>query len=112
MGNAEQDHQPGLGARSAYLLSRVPGSHSAAEDGEVEAGPNAVLAFRREGYRRRDISPRDLSQLATYKGFWRMAWKYWRTGLGEMWRSFSKRAFHRALQRLIRIRDGRRPSIA
>ncbi len=69
--------------------------------GDVEAGPNAVLAFRREGYRRRDISPRDLSQLATYRGFWRMALKYWRTGIGEMWRSFSKRAFHRALQRLL-----------
>jgi L-2-hydroxyglutarate oxidase len=69
--------------------------------GDVEAGPNAVLAFRREGYRRRDISPRDLAQLAAYRGFWRMAWKYWRTGMGEMWRSLSKRAFHRALQRLL-----------
>jgi (S)-2-hydroxyglutarate dehydrogenase len=68
---------------------------------EVEAGPNAVLAFRREGYRRRDVSPRDLAQMGSYRGFWRMALKHWRTGLGEMWRSLSKRSFHRALQRLI-----------
>jgi L-2-hydroxyglutarate oxidase len=69
--------------------------------GEVEAGPNAVLAFAREGYRLSDISPRDLGQLVRYRGFWRMASRYWRTGLGEMYRSFSKRAFHRALRRLI-----------
>jgi L-2-hydroxyglutarate oxidase len=69
--------------------------------GEVEAGPNAVLALGREGYRRRDVSPRDLWQLARYGGFWRMAAKYWRTGLGELYRSLSKRAFHRALRRLL-----------
>ncbi|MCI0683674.1 MAG: L-2-hydroxyglutarate oxidase [Gemmataceae bacterium] len=69
--------------------------------GSVEAGPNAVLAFRREGYSRWQASPRDLLGYAAYGGFWRMAWKYWRTGLGEMYRSFSKKAFHRALQRLV-----------
>jgi L-2-hydroxyglutarate oxidase len=67
----------------------------------VECGPNAVLAFAREGYRKRDISPRDLAETLTYPGFLRMAAKYWRTGLGEIWRSFSKRAFVRALQRLV-----------
>lgn len=69
--------------------------------GSVEAGPNAVLAFRREGYSRWQMSPRDLLGYAAYGGFWRMAWKYWRTGLGELRRSFSKAAFHRALQRLV-----------
>jgi (S)-2-hydroxyglutarate dehydrogenase len=69
--------------------------------GGLECGPNAVLAFAREGYRKRDISPRDLAETLTYPGFLRMAAKYWRTGVGEMWRSFSKRAFVRALQRLV-----------
>ncbi len=69
--------------------------------GGVECGPNAVLAFAREGYRKRDISPRDLVETLTYPGFLKMAAKYWRTGLGEMWRSFSKHAFVRALQRLV-----------
>jgi (S)-2-hydroxyglutarate dehydrogenase len=69
--------------------------------GGVECGPNAVLAFAREGYRKLDISARDLTETLTYSGFLRMAAKYWRTGLGEMWRSFSKRAFVRALQRLV-----------
>jgi L-2-hydroxyglutarate oxidase len=69
--------------------------------GGVECGPNAVLAFAREGYRKRDISPRDLAETLTYPGFLKMAAKYWRTGMGEMWRSFSKRAFVRALQRLV-----------
>jgi L-2-hydroxyglutarate oxidase len=69
--------------------------------GAVEAGPNAVLAFCREGYRLGIISPRDLWQMARYKGFWRMAARYWRTGMGELYRSFSRRAFHLALRRLI-----------
>jgi L-2-hydroxyglutarate oxidase len=69
--------------------------------GGVECGPNAVLAFRREGYRLRDVSPRDLLEMARYAGFWRMARTFWRTGLGELYRSFSKRAFWHALQRLI-----------
>jgi L-2-hydroxyglutarate oxidase len=69
--------------------------------GGIECGPNAVLAFAREGYRKRDISPGDLAETLTYPGFLRLAAKYWRTGMGEMWRSFSKRAFVRALQRLV-----------
>lgn len=69
--------------------------------GGVECGPNAVLAFRREGYRLTDASIRDLWELARFGGFWRMARKFWWTGLGEMYRSFSKRAFWHALQGLI-----------
>ena len=69
--------------------------------GGVEAGPNAVLAFRREGYRRLSFSFRDFFQMMGYRGFWRMAWKYGGTGMGELVRSFSKRAFLHALQRLI-----------
>jgi L-2-hydroxyglutarate oxidase len=67
----------------------------------VEAGPNAVLALRREGYRRFSLSPRDLWQMACYAGTWRMAARYWRTGFGELYRSLSKAAFVRALQRLL-----------
>ena len=69
--------------------------------GGVECGPNAVLAFRREGYRLRDVSLRDLWELATFGGFWKMARKFWYTGMGEMYRSFSRRAFWHALQGLI-----------
>lgn len=69
--------------------------------GGVEAGPNAVLAFRREGYSRWSLSLRDLFSFTFYGGFWRMAARYWVTGMGEIWRSFSKRAFTRALQGLI-----------
>jgi L-2-hydroxyglutarate oxidase len=70
-------------------------------DGGVECGPNAVLAFAREGYRKLDINLYDLFEAITYRGFLRLAWKYWRIGLGEMHRSFSKAAFVRALQRLM-----------
>jgi len=69
--------------------------------GGVECGPNAVLAFARAGYRKTDINLRDLMETLTYSGFWKMAGKNWRTGLGEMWRSCSKRAFVAALQRLV-----------
>ena len=69
--------------------------------GGVECGPNAVLAFAREGYRKRDVNVRDLIESLTYFGFLRLATKYWRTGMGEMWRSISKKAFVHALQRLI-----------
>ena len=69
--------------------------------GGVECGPNAVLAFAREGYTKRDINLRDLVESLTYPGFIRMAAKNWKTGCGEMWRSFSKAAFVKALQRLI-----------
>ena len=71
--------------------------------GGVECGPNAVLAFAREGYHLWDVNPRDLLDAVTYPGFLRLALKYWQTGLGEMWRSVSKQAFVRALQRLIPV---------
>jgi L-2-hydroxyglutarate oxidase len=70
-------------------------------DGGVECGPNAVLAFAREGYRKRDINLGDLWESLTYAGFLRLAGKHWRMGSGEMWRSFSKAAFVRALQKLL-----------
>ncbi len=70
-------------------------------DGMVEAGPNAVLAFAREGYRKTDINVYDLRETLTFPGFWLMARKYWRTGFGEMYRSLSKPAFLKALQRLL-----------
>src|SRR5262245_4128954 len=69
--------------------------------GGVECGPNAVLAFAREGYRKTDVNLTDLAETLTYRGFLRLAGKYWRMGLGELWRSISKRAFVRALQRLV-----------
>ena len=69
--------------------------------GGVHAGPNAVLALAREGYRKADINLRDLLDLATHPGFWRMARTYWRVGLEESYRSWSKRAFVRTLQRLV-----------
>jgi len=69
--------------------------------GGFECGPNAVLAWAREGYRHTDVNLRDLWEWLTYSGFWRMAARHWRMGCEEMWRSFSKRAFVRALQRLI-----------
>ena len=69
--------------------------------GGVEAGPNAVLAFARHGYKRTSFHPLDAMGTACYGGFWRMARKFWRTGCGEMYRSFSKAAFLRSLQRLI-----------
>lgn len=70
-------------------------------DGRVEAGPNAVLAWRREGYRHRDISVRDVAGFFGYSGFWRMAAHHWRTGVQEMRRSLSKQQFVRDLQKLV-----------
>ncbi len=69
--------------------------------GGVEAGPNAVLAFSREGYRKSDINLKELGETLAWPGFQKVAGKYWKTGLGEMYRSFSKVAFTKALQRLI-----------
>ncbi len=69
--------------------------------GGVEAGPNAVLALAREGYTWGAISSRDMLSYFSYPGFWRMALKYGWTGMGEIRRSFSKRAFVKALQRLL-----------
>jgi L-2-hydroxyglutarate oxidase LhgO len=67
----------------------------------VEAGPNAVLALKREGYRRASFSARDAWDVARWPGFWRMAGKHWRAGLGEQWRSLSRRAFARACAALV-----------
>jgi len=69
--------------------------------GEVEAGPNAVLAWRREGYRKGSFSLRDAASILSYGGAWRLGAHYWRTGLGELYRSVSKAAFVRALQTLV-----------
>ncbi len=69
--------------------------------GGVEAGPNAVLALKREGYRRGDVSLQDLVEMAAFRGSWRMAARYWRSGLEEFWRSFSTDAFVAAMQRLV-----------
>jgi L-2-hydroxyglutarate oxidase LhgO len=70
-------------------------------DGSVEAGPNAVLAFAREGYNKTDFSPGYVLGLLAFPGFWFMGAKYWRMGLGEMYRSWNRRAFVRALQVLL-----------
>ncbi|MCE5229769.1 L-2-hydroxyglutarate oxidase [bacterium] len=70
-------------------------------DGVVEAGPNAVLALKREGYRWRDVSPRDVIETFTFPGFWRMSRHFLRVGIGETYRSLSKPAFVKALQRLM-----------
>lgn len=75
-------------------------------DGEVWAGPNAVLAFGREGYRRSSLSPSELWDTLTYRGFWRVAGRYWRVGAAEMWRDFVKPSFVSALRRYIpEVRD-------
>jgi (S)-2-hydroxyglutarate dehydrogenase len=70
-------------------------------NGHIEAGPNAVLAFRREGYKRSDIHLGELFESLAWPGFRKVMAKYWKTGIGEMYRSFSKRAFAKALQKLI-----------
>lgn len=70
-------------------------------NGGIEAGPNAVLAYRREGYSKTAINMGELMGSLTYKGFRKVARKYWRTGFGEFYRSYSKSAFTKALQKLI-----------
>lgn len=70
-------------------------------DGAILLGPNAVLAFSREGYRRSDLRPRDLLEALEYRGFRRLARKYWRTGAAEMHRDFSKRAFVASCRRYV-----------
>lgn len=70
-------------------------------DGRVECGPNAVLAWKREGYRHSEISPRDLASAFSYSGFWKMASRHWKTGVTEMRRSFSKSLFVQDLQMLV-----------
>lgn len=70
-------------------------------DGSIHAGPNAVLALAREGYTWGDIDLSDLAEVLTNPGWWRLARSYWRTGMGEYYRSLSKQAFVKALQRLV-----------
>jgi L-2-hydroxyglutarate oxidase LhgO len=70
-------------------------------DGEVWAGPNAVLAFAREGYSRWHVNPAELANTLSYGGFWNLARKYWKTGMAEMYRDYSKAAFVAALQAYI-----------
>lgn len=84
---------PDLPFLGVHLTRRV--------DGSIEAGPNAVLALRREGYRKTDISVWELADTVAFPGFWRMARRWWRVGLGEYYRSLSKNAFLKALQRLV-----------
>ncbi len=81
---------PFLGVHFTRLLS-----------GEVKAGPNAVLAFAREGYGRKDVNLRELFESLTYPGFLKLAGKYWRTGMMEMYRDYVKGAYVTALQRYM-----------
>lgn len=69
--------------------------------GGVEAGPNAVLAFKREGYRFRDFNFDDIKDTLLWPGFWKVAMKYGKTGIGEIYRSLSKKAFTKALRKLV-----------
>jgi L-2-hydroxyglutarate oxidase len=70
-------------------------------NGGIEAGPNAVLAFKREGYRKSLFNLVELGETLAWPGFQKVAAKYWKTGFGEMYRSFSKAAFTKALQKLL-----------
>ncbi|MCC6721886.1 MAG: L-2-hydroxyglutarate oxidase [Bacteroidia bacterium] len=70
-------------------------------DGGIEAGPNAVFAFKREGYKKTDINLSEMAESITWPGFIKVALKYWKTGMGEYYRSFSKKAFTHALQKLV-----------
>jgi L-2-hydroxyglutarate oxidase len=69
--------------------------------GGVEAGPNAVFAFKREGYKKSSFSIKDMAETFGYGGFWHMAIKYWKMGMGEFYRSYFKWAFVKALQQLV-----------
>lgn len=69
--------------------------------GDVDVGPNAVLALAREGQRRSDVSLRDIRGTAGWPGFWRMAFRHWRTGIREMHGSFSKRTYMKAARRYV-----------
>jgi len=74
--------------------------------GGIEAGPNAVLALRREGYRWSDVSARDVAETAAWPGFWKLAARFWKIGAYEVRRSLLKSVFVRDLQRLVpELRD-------
>jgi (S)-2-hydroxyglutarate dehydrogenase len=78
-----------------HFTRRIGSAHS------IEAGPNAVLALKREGYTRSSFDPRDAWEIATWPGFWRMGLEHWRAGIGEQWRSLNRRAFARACAALV-----------
>ncbi|MEM7623470.1 MAG: hypothetical protein AAF235_09740, partial [Planctomycetota bacterium] len=86
---------PFLGVHFTRMITRDQSGH------HIECGPNAVLAFAREGYQKTRVNFADLAETLTYPAFWKIAIKHWRTGLGEMHRSVFKSAFVRALQRLV-----------
>lgn len=100
---------PAAAARVRGLIYPVPdpafpflGVHlTRGIDGSVHAGPNAVLALRREGYRWREVSARDVGDVLGYRGFWRLACRHARTGVAELVRSVSRRSFAAALSRLV-----------
>jgi L-2-hydroxyglutarate oxidase len=100
---------PGKRALVTHLIYPVPnpafpflGVHfTRMIDGEIHAGPNAVLSLKREGYRKTDLALSDVADVATFGGFWRLAARHWREGAKEWTRSLSKAAFTRSLQRLI-----------
>jgi L-2-hydroxyglutarate oxidase len=84
---------PALPFLGVHLTKRI--------DGEVWCGPNAVLAFAREGYTKLHVNLKDDWQTLSYGGFWRMARKWWRTGFDELYRDFHKASFVRSLQRYL-----------
>jgi L-2-hydroxyglutarate oxidase len=69
--------------------------------GDVEAGPNAVLSFKREGYRKNDFDMKDFIEVMSFPGFWKLGMRHWRAGIEEVKRSFSKKSFVKSLQELI-----------
>lgn len=72
-------------------------------DGQVEAGPNAVFSFKREGYKKFDFNFGDTFSSLLWPGFWKIIGKYWKVGAGEFYRSYSKKAFVKALQKLVPV---------
>jgi (S)-2-hydroxyglutarate dehydrogenase len=70
-------------------------------NGEIHVGPNAVLAFKREGYKKTDLNVNDLLEILSYPAFWKIAKQHLKYGLGEMHRSVSKQKFLESLQRLV-----------
>lgn len=86
---------PFLGVHFTRILDENGGEN------QVECGPNAVLAMAREGYEKTTLNLADLAESLSYAGFLKLTAKHWRMGAGEVWRSVSKRAFVRALQRLV-----------
>ena len=85
--------QPELPFLGVHFTKRI--------DGTIEAGPNAVLAFAREGYRKTDVNMIDLVEYLRFSGFWRMSATHWKTGIGEQWRSLFKKVFAKSLQKLV-----------